>query len=424
MNDMQRFERRGNARKGRTVFITVWLAIFAAAFVLWAFFLGKVNEMLAEYESVQPKHLAQEVFDLCFADGDAAEIVKYCSLEVSPYDKENAVRDALASEIRGKDISYYPVPSADPEVRIYALAADGVRFADFTLVRSEEKTELLGVNAWKLGGTVIVTEPAYGVSVYAPKNAVVRINGIALTEEYITGEPVALEAADYFPSGDPDSRLMVNYRIDGLFSEPAVTVESADGATAYGIEYDGAKSAYSVERAYRISLLNAHNERVSEEERLRREEADRISREEAERARAAEEERRRVSDGIKALYCDFILEAMKSYAGYTHGLSEGEDALRDLLKYFKQDTPIYAFIVNYVNNSPYSPEACEFSGINMHSFVWADASQTAFVCTFGTDLVMTVNSPEAFTLTERLLMEVHVEIINGIPLISELGSRE
>ena len=420
-------KKRGFTR-GRLIFVCVWLAIFAVVFLLWAFFLGEVTKMLEEYESVQPKYKAEEIFNSYFVDADASVIAEYDEYPLSVYDNENAPGNYLASVIDGKKITYAPTISSDSAVKTYAVAADGIQFASFTLVESEEKTKLLGMSELKLGEIDIKINPICGVSIYAPKNSVVKVNGVVLTAEYLEGDFIELEQAVYFPENDPDARLMANYYIDGLFADPIVTVESADGSIGYTLEYDKETSAYNAEHAYRVSLADAYNQRLLAEERQKQEEADRIKREEEDKLRREEEERQRVSDSIKALYGNFIYDAMTRYAKYTHITNEdNNNTAWDMLAYFKPGTAIYTFIKDYYNYSYYIPDAYEYVGVNMHSFTWSDESNTAFTCIFEMGLVMTIDgSPgEAPSkVTERFCLKIHVEITDGKPLISELRNSD
>lgn len=428
MIDMPRYGKKREYTRGRLIFDCVWLAIFAVVFLLWALFLGRVNKMLEEYESVQPKYKAEEIFNSYFADADASVIAGYGEYTLSEYDRESAPCDYLASVIYGKNITYTSVISSDSAVKTYAVAADGVQFASFTLIQGDEKTDILGMSKWTLGSMDIKIHPVFGVSIYAPKNAVVKVNGKTLTDGHREGDYVELEEAVYFPEDDPDSRLMANYYIDGLFADPTVTVESADGGVGYILEYDKESSAYNAEHSYRVALADAYNQMLLDEERQRQEEADRIKREEEERLQREEEERQRISDSIKALYGDFIYEAMTRYAKYTHITNdENNKTAWEMLAYFKPGTSIYSFIKDYYNYSYYIPDAYEYSGVDMHSFAWTDESNTAFTCIFEMDLVMTVNgsgSEQESKVTENFCLEIHVEITDGKPLISELRNSD
>ncbi len=425
---MARYAKSRKFTRGRLIFACVWLAIFAVAFLLWATFLGEVSKMLEEYESVQPKYKAEEIFNEYFADSDAEIMVAYDEYDLSVYDKEHAELDYLASVTDGKMITYTSVISSDSAVKTYAVAADGVQFASFTLVESEEKTEILGMSKWKLGDIDIKINPVCGVSIFAPKNAVVKVNGVALTDEYREGDYIELSEAVYFPENDPDARLMANYCIEGLFVAPEVTVESTDGNISYSLEYDRENSAYDAEYAYRVSLADVYNQNLLDEEKKKQEEADRIKREEEESLKAEEAERQRISDEIEAAYGDFLYEAMTLYAKYTHVTNEENNRTAwDMLAYFKPGTSIYSFIKDYYNYSYYIPDAYEYSDVDMHHFVWSDEAKTSFTCIFEMDLIMTINGSggsDVSKVTERFCFEIHVEVSGQDALIAELRNSD
>lgn len=410
--------------RGRLIFICVWLGIFAVAFLLWALLLGEVSELLTEYEGVQPEYEAEEVFESYFATADAATIAGYDKYDNSSYDVEGSAGTYLASLLKGKKINYVPVLSSDSNTKAYAVVVDGVQFASFTLVKGETKTEKLGISEWTLGTIDVKIEPVCGVSVFAPKSATVKVNGIPLTDEYREGDYVELDEAVYFPADDADARMMANYYIDDLFVDPVVTVESADGSVSYGLEYDKEKSAYNAEYSYRVLLADKYNQQLLEEEKKKQEEEEKRKQEEEEKLKREEEERQRISDEIEAEYGDFIYEVLTLYARYTHITNEENNKIAwDVLAYFKSGTPLYKFIKDYYNYSAYIPDSYEYSNVDMHHFVWSNEEKTAFECVFEMNLIMTVNGSGAQApekVTEPFSFKVYVDISGKKPLISAL----
>ena len=94
------------------------------------------------------------------------------------------------------------------------------------------------------------------VTVIAPKGAVVKVNGKTVADDKLSGEPIYLDNAEYFPNDA--AREMVSYRIEGLFAEPVVSVESADGAVRYGVNLMDASHVYSAEYSYVSYLRDAY----------------------------------------------------------------------------------------------------------------------------------------------------------------------
>lgn len=237
--------------RGGLIFATVWLGIFAIAFLVWAIYLGFINERLAEYESIQPKHEAERVFNEYFLNSDASDMIGYEENFYSEYDKAGAPEKAIASLTDGKKLSYKAETRA-----IYSVYADGEVIAQFTLKGHPDKTPLLGAHKPVLDKIDFLIEPEFEVVVIAPKIAVVMVNGKEITENMIEGDPILLDSVEYFPNDV--ARVMVKYRISGLFAEPTVSVESADGKVKYVLEQMDEPGVYSAEKSYVSYLQNAY----------------------------------------------------------------------------------------------------------------------------------------------------------------------
>lgn len=236
--------------RGGMIFAVVWLSIFALAFVLWAFYLGVVNDRLAEYESIQFSRVAEGIFDEYFLNVTAADMIEYEEGFYSPYDKEGAAERAIASMIDGKTLSYVAERS-----NVYVVLADGEPIAMFSLEKSEDRTPLLNAKRPILGNIAFLPEAPISITVIAPMDATVTVNGKKVGSDMIEDEPIYLDAAEYFQNDS--ARAMVIYRISGLFEEPTVCVESLDGSVRYGIEI-GAGGVYSTEQSYISYLRNSY----------------------------------------------------------------------------------------------------------------------------------------------------------------------
>ena len=237
--------------RGGLIFAVTWLGIFAVAFLAWAVYLGFISERLAEYESIQPKYEAERVFNEYFLNSSAADMISYEEGFYSEYDKVGAPENAISALIEGKKLSYKAENRA-----LYVVYADGKAIAQFTLKGHPDKTPLLGAHKPVLDKIDFLIKPEYEISVIAPKDAVVKVNGKTVVSDMIEGDPYILDSAEYFPNDE--ARTMVLYRIIGLFAEPTVSVESADGSVKYGIELIGEPFTYSVENSYISYLKNAY----------------------------------------------------------------------------------------------------------------------------------------------------------------------
>ena len=242
--------KRGITRGG-LIFATIWLAVFAVTFLIWAIYLGNINRRLAEYESIQPKHEAERIFNEYFLNATASDMIDYEDSFYSEYDKNGAPESAIKELIEGKQLSFVAETRA-----IYNVYADGNIVARFTLKSSDERTPLLGARRPILDKIDILATPEYDITVVAPKLATVKVNGKAVSSDMIKGEPILLDSAEYFPNDE--ARTMVCYRISGLFAEPSVSIESADGSVGYAVEFDKETFAYSAEASYISYLRNLY----------------------------------------------------------------------------------------------------------------------------------------------------------------------
>ncbi len=237
--------------RGGLIFVTAWLGIFAVAYLAWAIYLSNINKRLAEYESVQPKRAAERIFNECFLYADTSEMIELEEGFYSEYDKQGAPEKAISDLLDGKKLSYKAENNA-----LYSVYADGEMIAQFTLIPHRETTPLIGAHEPTLGEIDFWIKPHLDVTVIAPKGSIVKVNGKPLPENMISGDPIYLENAEYFPNDA--AREMVSYRIEGLFAEPTVSVESADGAIRYGVELNRNTNIYSAEYSYISYLRDAY----------------------------------------------------------------------------------------------------------------------------------------------------------------------
>ena len=105
--------KRGITRGG-LIFATVWLAVFAVTFLIWAIYLGNVNRRLAEYESIQPKHEAERIFnaDKCAIIIGMAELENFDTPYIVAIDQAVGLSNKYSTEksanfVNGILASYY-----------------------------------------------------------------------------------------------------------------------------------------------------------------------------------------------------------------------------------------------------------------------------------------------------------------------------
>ncbi len=385
---------------GRLIFICTWLGIFAVSFLIWAAVLGGVTKDLAKYEEYQPVYAADDAFREYFKETDAATIAGYSNLNVLKYDKADAVKERIETILSGGELTCREAGSEDESDR-YEVMTGGEVFAGFTIVEDEDSREIFGRRGYTIGEVYLLIEPEYEANIIAPKNAVVKINGVMVGEEVRVGEYKELRDAEYFPADDPDARLMAVYHIDGLFSAPEVTVTNSAGNITYGVELDRTNSVYDTEYAYRTVLSEIFNGTFKEPELPT------------------------VTPGTdntdkEIPHADFLYEAITIYEKYTHLTNEENDrAAWRVLSFFKPGTEIYSVIMSYYNDSNFFPDTYEFSEVKISNFAWTDASEKGFTCIYEMKAVMSVSGKDN-KVTETLRYAVEVDVSGEKPLIASL----
>ena len=384
--------------RGRLIFICTWLGIFAVAFLIWALFLGGISKDLAKYEEYQPIYAADAVFREHFADVSAEELMAYADITVSEYDTEEAVLKCLKSLIFEKELTYRQKGS---DITRYEVIASGVAFAEFTVVTDDSTKEIFGSHGYKLGEITVSFPPESKAIIIAPKNAVVKVNGKVLGEEYRVGEYRELADAVYFPDDDPDSRFMAEYHIGQLYAAPAVTVTDIEGKTVYGVEYSKTSSVYDTEYSYRSILEAKFNGTYVEPEIP------------IEPPVTSEAE-------IDAAYSDFINEAISLYEKYRHLPNDQMASVSwRVLAYFKPGTEIYSLLMNYYYDSNFYPDNYEFSNIKISNFTWTDESQKEFTCVYEMDASMWKSGNQT-KVNEKVAYKLTVDVSGEKYLISSL----
>ena len=389
--------------RGRLIFICTWLGIFAVTFLIWALFLGGINKDLAKYEGYQPVYAADEVFREYFADAEAADLMQYAQLNLSAYDTEDAALDCLENLITGKELSYLEKNVEGEEVH-YEVLSSGVSFAEFSVVTDEESKEIFGAHGYKLGEIKVYIEPSFNAVIFAPKNAIVKVNGKVLGEEYRVGEYRELADAVYFPDDDTDARLMAEYHIDGLFAAPAVSVTNTAGNIVYGVEFNKTNGVYDTEYSYRTILSEIFNGTYVEPEIP------------VTPPQTGEVE-------IDKAYADFLNEAMSIYEKFRHlPPEESQKSAWRVLAYFKPGTEIYSVLMNYYYDSNFFPDNYEFSNIKISNFTWTDDSHKGFTCLYEMDSLMWKSGNEV-KADEKIAYNLTVDVSGEKYLISSLTKK-
>ncbi len=229
-----------------STFYRVYFSLVALALVAIAVGTVWLRGVLRDYESAQPKYVAEDVGKL-FENADYEAIYNVDTSAAQFEGDEALYLDNLRELAAGRRVEWTPAFSANKDERKYNVNLDGERFATFTLVPSGQTTEK-GNTLWKLGYVTTLVqlkqatptpepeatpEPApavkYTCRITAPAGYSVTVDGEALSADNATTTEKALFEADFLPPGVKNPTL-VEYLYDAASETPKVEASDETGA--------------------------------------------------------------------------------------------------------------------------------------------------------------------------------------------------
>ena len=236
---------RKSIARGRLIFACVWLGIFAVSYIVWAFYLSSVTSRLAEYEALHPEHEAERVFTEYFLEADPMKFSTYDADVESKYDISGSSAKFFSDLTYGKVLSLAELAREVDGTRTYAVCADGSEFARIVLIK--EKSEAYSYDVWSLSEIILTARPAYELRITAPKAAAVVLNGVLLDSGYAVSEYMLADSPCF--EGNDAARVMVEYKISGLYAEPDVSVSLTEAGVQLGLDREDA-SNHTSDRSY------------------------------------------------------------------------------------------------------------------------------------------------------------------------------
>ena len=315
---------RNDAKKLPKFYLVLIICWAVALFIAWGY--------LADYESVQPKYVAEDVFEKYFETGDYLSIIKHSSLNKSKFETDEMLADYIFSLTEGKELSYYSISSGmDKGSAKYAVKyTDGdkeIKFASFTLSVRDEKSEK-GFSKYELDGFELFYSADTSVNIKVIKGAVPYVNGVALDESHIIEDNVSHESNAHMPEGVDGIKFTV-YCLDGLTTAPEVKVCDADGNE---IELGFVES----DNLYYTKLV--------------------------------------YDEVLKAEQSEFVIEAAKKFAAYM----QNDTTLAKLNPYFEKGTALYNSIRSTLQWAVIDHDSYDFEDVEATDFYRYD--ENTFSC--------------------------------------------
>lgn len=200
-----------------------------------------LNGVLEDYESAQPKYVAQQAARL-FERGDYEAIFGLdASMQDVPEEDRAYYIGQLEALAAGREVSWTEAYSGNEDERRYRVSLDGEKFAEFTLVPSGAQTKR-GNRLWTLGSVttsvrieapqVVEPEPtpapAIACSITVPSSFTVTVDGRVLDANDVVEDGIPIVPAGMLPS-DVTAPAMVRYAFPSESGVPDIRVTDRQG---------------------------------------------------------------------------------------------------------------------------------------------------------------------------------------------------
>ena len=200
-----------------------------------------LNGVLEDYESAQPKYVAQQAARL-FERGDYEAIF---GLDTSMRDVPEEDRAYYIGQLQalaaGREVSWSEAYSGNEDERRYRVSLDGEKFAEFTLVPSGAQTKR-GSRLWTLGSVTTFVRieepqiaepeptpvPTIACSITVPSSFTVTADGRTLDANDVVEDGIPIVPAGMLPS-DVTAPAMVRYAFPSESGAPDIRVTDWQG---------------------------------------------------------------------------------------------------------------------------------------------------------------------------------------------------
>ncbi len=204
-------------KKFLIIYPTVFVAIMVIILIL-------LSGLLKDFEASEPDNKMDEVVKDITID-NIESLIKESNIKLSEFEDTDVIVDSFKDKMKDKDITFKRKSGEfKPSDPVYQVLAGEEPIAKVTLESDGKNSH--NFTTWKLGEITFndYVEEGNEISIYAPKNAVVKLNGIEVNESYKVGEdtvvPETKNVGEY-----TDVVYMSNYTIKDLKVEPEITVE-------------------------------------------------------------------------------------------------------------------------------------------------------------------------------------------------------
>ena len=245
------------------LFWVIYFGVTATAILVVIVALQVIKDRLVEYEAVQPKYVAAEVFSRYFEPIQYEELLADARYDAGTAEPQEIV-EYLQGEVGSSPLTYSIGTSNEPNEMRYIVKAGAKQFASINLRLSENQSQH-GFDTYEFSyielylNTEDMTEPIeFMITIEAPSFCSVMVDGQLLSEEFIVSKPIR---TDFMPSylQDVEGVEYAVYTIEGLTELPEeVLVTDPEGQNAE-ISFDENTDTYTAGVIYSQTLAEEYS---------------------------------------------------------------------------------------------------------------------------------------------------------------------
>ena len=229
------------------IFMLLWILMLLL--VVWDFnrqFYSFLENTEAKYRASLPEAVTGEVVSI-FRDGDVNFICELMTnrCPLNDYETEKDLKKYIGSLIESGSISAVPVTEeTSDEHQVYYIESGDLRVARAEYTKEPERARR-DLPVWDLVSLEVYAEPSIGISISAPENVRLFINGKELTAAAgrMMQDP---PSAQKFYEGFTELPVMTDAVVSGFYLTPEITAENEDG-TPVPVTADPEKGIYSID---------------------------------------------------------------------------------------------------------------------------------------------------------------------------------
>lgn len=206
--------------RGALTFIIATAAVALALIILVVCAMTPLNTWLEQYETAQPKHAAEEVYDLLFAQPDWALLYDMAGVEATEYEGRSEYVTFMSAKVGTQALTYQEIPAGNITDHRYSVRLGDEEVARFTLKAVDD-----GVSTfprWTLGTVEVFFTRNEQVTINIMPGCSVYINGVRLDDSHTTLR-VSTVAEEYLPEGVHGYRYN-QMTLTGLLIQPTIMV--------------------------------------------------------------------------------------------------------------------------------------------------------------------------------------------------------